>query len=118
MDWQRTQTGLSYGRLRSPAAMYAELRRIGVTHMVYAGESWADDSYAGDLRFFELAELYSAPKAVGGYWVATLPQRSPPDFAQEPFIAFLGCDGRYAPGLYPFSAMTVTGSGWVSESSS
>jgi len=105
-DWPRTQLGISYGRLNSPAAMFAELKRLGATHLVWQSETWPDDSYAGDLRFYEFVTKYTAPRSVRGLFVGTVPAVSPPATPEDPLVAFLGCDGHYAAGLYRFSAMT------------
>lgn len=106
-DWPRTQLGLSYGRLSSPAAIYAKLKSMGATHLLWQSETWPDDSYAGDLRFYEFVHKYTAPRAEHGLWVGTMPAVSPPATPEDPLVAFLGCDGRYAAGLYRFSSMTT-----------
>jgi hypothetical protein len=104
-DWVRLAGGVSYGRLDSPVAIYEQLRQYGVTHLVWQ-LNWGDDSFAGDLRFFEFATKYTDPHQVDDLWVGTMPSKPPPPGPKKPLIAFMGCD-RYAAGLYPFSAMTV-----------
>lgn len=106
-DWPRVQLGISYGRLASPAAVFAELKRMGVTHLVWQSETWPDDSYAGDLRFYEFARKYTSPKAVRGLWLGAMPSKSPPDTPRDPLVAFMSCDGRHAPGLYRLSSLTT-----------
>lgn len=105
-DWPRTQTGISYGRFESPAAMLEGLRRMGVTHIVWNHEHRSDDSVAGNLRFYEFVTKYTEPKAVAGMYVSALPKSAPGKTPSEPLVAFLGCEDKYEPGLYPLSAMT------------
>jgi hypothetical protein len=106
-DWPRLQLGIDYGRMDSPAAMYRVLKSMGATHVVWHSANRADDSYAGDLRFHEFVNKYTSPRAEQGVWVGTLPQQSPPDAPRDPLVAYLGCDGRYAAGLYRFSSMAI-----------
>jgi hypothetical protein len=106
-DWPRLQLGINYGRMASPAEMHRLLKSMGATHLVWHSSNRADDSYAGDLRFHEFVKKYTSPRAEGGVWVGTLPEVSPPDAPRDPLVAFLGCDGRYAPGLYRFSSMAI-----------
>jgi hypothetical protein len=106
-DWPRLQLGINYGRMESPAAMYRLLKSMGATHVVWHSANRADDSYAGDLRFHEFVNKYTSPKSEQGVWVGTLPEQSPPDAPRDPLVAYLGCDGRYAAGLYRFSSMAI-----------
>ena len=105
-DWSRMQGGISYGRLDSPSAVYQLLQGMGVTHLVWQ-LNWADDSISGDLRFYDFASKYTAPHSVAGFSVGSMPKVPPPATPADPLIAFLGCGDRYAPGLYPFSAMAI-----------
>jgi hypothetical protein len=106
-DWPRLQLGINYGRMDSPAEMQRLLKSMGATHVVWNASNRADDSYAGDLRFHEFVKKYTSPRVEQGLWVGTLPEVSPPDGPRDPLVAFLGCDGRYAAGLYRFSAMAI-----------
>jgi hypothetical protein len=103
-DWMRTAAGVSYGRLSSARAFYDKMREFGVTDLVWAN-NWGDDSFAGDLRFYEFTAKYTTPREVEGLTVAAMPS-TPPPATPDGLVAFLGCD-RYAAGLYPFSALTV-----------
>jgi len=107
-DWPRAETGIAgYGRLDSPGAVYRLLRGLGITNLLW-DLNYGDDSVAGDLRFYEFAVRYAAPTVIDGLWVGKMPNKAPPEATGEPeLIANLACDGKYAPGLYPFSAMTV-----------
>ena len=107
-DWPRATTGIgTYGHLDSPAAVYRLLRGLGVTNLLW-DLNYGDDSVAGDLRFYEFAMRYAAPTVIDGLWVGKMPNKAPPEATGErQLIANLACDGKYAPGLYPVSAMTV-----------
>ena len=107
-DWPRTQTGISYGRYRSAAAMYHGLKAMGVTHLVWLPTSvFVDESIAAELRFHEFTTKYTNPRSIGGQWVGTMPAQAPPEERGEPWIAFFGCNDPYLAGLYRFSAMAV-----------
>ena len=105
-DYPRLQGGISYGRLNSPRAIFDKLRGMGITHLIWE-QNWGDDSIAGDLRFLEFATKYTAPRQLEGLWLGTMPTTPPNDASTSELIAYMGCDGQYAPGLYEFSTMTI-----------
>jgi len=105
-DWPRLQGGLAYGRLDSPRAVYDKLRSMGITHVMWE-QNWAEESVAGDLRFLEFATKYTAPQQIDGLSLGTMPSTPPPAATERQLIAYMVCDGKYAPGLYQFSTMTV-----------
>jgi hypothetical protein len=106
-DWPLMQTGIDYGRMTSAAAMHRQLRSMGITHIVWNSTNWADDSIAGDLRFYEYVAKYANPREIAGVILGTVPDAAPPEEANEPFIAFFGCNDHYKAGLYRFSQMAV-----------
>jgi hypothetical protein len=106
-DWPLEQAGISWGRMSSAAEMHRQLKAMGITHLAWNTTNWADDSVAGDLRFYEFAVKYTNPTPVAGVWLGTVPAVSPPEEPVEPTIAFFGCNDHYKAGLYRFSQMTV-----------
>jgi len=105
-DYPRLQGGIAYGRLDSPRAVYDKLRSMGITHVVWE-LNWGEESVAGDLRFLEFAVKYTEQQNFDGLRLGALPSTPPPGVSGPQLIAYMGCDGTYAAGLYEFSAMTV-----------
>jgi hypothetical protein len=108
-DWGGWQGGISYGRMGSPRGMYQQLRALGVTHLVWApGSSKEWDSLAGDLLFHDFVTRFAdGPQPVGGVTLAAMPERPPADAGWNDQVLYLGCPGRYAPGLYRLDQLTV-----------
>lgn len=103
-DFPTWQYGLSYGDFRSPRALWEDLRRMGVTHLVWKPKrSRGFDTLAGDLMFFYFAQHWAEPVAQEGQQqLAALPEAAPAedDEAFDPSVAVFGCRGGYATGLY------------------
>ena len=102
------QGRISYPALKSPAAIYAELTSLGVTHMIWETEhatGW--NSIASDLTFLGFALNYGAtPVAINDYTVARLPATSPPPGLREK-VAMLTCQGPHAAGVYSVGNLIV-----------
>ncbi len=106
-DFGSWQAAIDYGHEAGPGAIDALLRRLGVTHVVWQHQSSVGyDSFAGDLRFYDytLNELGDAA-AFEGLRVAPLPaapvgRRRADDGARAETVAWLGCGGGAASGLY------------------
>lgn len=106
-DWGPWQGGISYGRSRSPRALYDQLRGYGVTHILWQNNE-DRDSFAGDLAFYGFVTRYAqGAKSIGGVWLARMPSDPPPD---TPWLdaraAVFVCSG-YAPGQYRLGDLTV-----------
>jgi hypothetical protein len=108
-DWGGWQGGISYGRMGSPAGVYQALRALGVTHLTWASGSSKDwDSVAGDLLFHDFASRFTtAAQSVGGVTLAAMPDHAPSSAGWNDRVLYLGCPGRYAPGLYRLGQLTV-----------
>ncbi len=106
-DFVPWQYGIRWGRLESPGAMHDELRRLGVTHIVWrAGKSRGYDTLAGDLRFFEYVSVFAGPaKKVGGRSVAPISTERPEGAGD--LVAYLGCGRFYARGLHRLARLDV-----------
>lgn len=102
-DMQGWQGGLSYGILGTPAAIFDELRRLGVTHLVWTDSaSRGLDSFAGEVAFWNFARNHAIePRKVGGFTLAQMPEARPEGGVPED-IAVLGCGKKYQTGLYRF----------------
>jgi hypothetical protein len=109
-NWRtdRGQSKFSYARLRSPAAIHAELLELGVTHLVWPDRSANTDSLAGDLAFFNYAARYTRhlPR-VESYNLASLPAVAPDDSRSDYVVAHFGCGEVYRAGLYRLSQLTL-----------
>jgi hypothetical protein len=107
-DFGGWQFGISYGRQKSPGAVWELLRSMGVTHLVWErhlSRGW--DSIAGDLTFFNFAIKYGqAQKEYSGTLLASMPAAPPPDEPND-VVVFAGCNDTYQSGLYHLSDMTV-----------
>lgn len=113
MDMCGWQGGISYGRLKSPHDLYAQLAGYGVTHLVWQTEkSRGHDSLASDLKFFWFARTYGlSPSVVGGQTVAVMPLMVDAADKFPVNVAVLACDGTYAPGVYQLDSLIVPGTG-------
>jgi len=106
------QGAISYGRHRSPADTWHQLRNLGATHVLWIF-NWAQDnnSLADDLVFYAFAQRHlPAPSSVGAYRLSPLPPRPPTD-QPHGLVLFLGKGDTYPPGLHTMQAMTVPASG-------
>jgi hypothetical protein len=105
------QAAIDYVRLTSTAAAWRLLRQLGVTHLVWqTGISDGGDSFAAELRFFDLAVGYGeGPRTVGAFTVARLPETPPPapDAAEK--VAYLPCVRHHQPGLYGWRDLDLPG---------
>jgi hypothetical protein len=103
------QGRINYGRLASPRAVHAELRDLGVTHVLWIeGDTISRYSLASDLRFSALVVNGLADeKTFGGIHVARLPRKAPAEQRVER-VLYLGCTG-YTRGVYDLAKMVVPG---------
>jgi hypothetical protein len=100
---------LNYGRKSSQSQVHAELKSLGVTHVLWIeGDTISRYSLASDLRFSSLIVNHlEDEKTFGGIHVARLPRRIPRDRPSER-VLYLACTG-YAPGVYDLDALVVIG---------
>jgi len=99
---------ISYAALKSPSAIYDQLSRLGVTHMLWETEhvtGW--NSLASDLAFLGFAlNFASIPVTVDKYTVARLPATPPPPGLRDR-VVMLTCHGPYAEGLYSLGNLVI-----------
>lgn len=101
-DVQGDEYGVDWLDLGSPDRIYAKLRSMWVSHAVWTdGHSEGFETLGGDIAFFEFMHRYTLDKKrVGPYNVAALPKVAPKPSTEERWVAVLGCQGDYEPGLY------------------
>ncbi|MDX2051367.1 MAG: hypothetical protein SFV15_03185 [Polyangiaceae bacterium] len=107
-DRPGTQGLLYYTRYRSPADLHAELQKLGVTHVLW-GQPEGIDTVGNDLVFHDFVTRFIKNKQmINGLSLGALPKQLPPSkpFGQK--VAYIGCPGAYAPGLYPLQQITVS----------
>jgi len=103
------QGGVSYVRTAKPSQMYAALRGMGVTDILWGRSSRGYDSLGGDLAFYSFVTRQApSPQTVGGYWLSRLPASPPSDVGFQDLALVLGCNDSYASGLYRISDLSVT----------
>lgn len=109
MDHPVWQGLFNYGRLRSMQDVYALMKRVGVTHVMWTGDNTRGEaSLAFDLRFLGFASwVLGEPAIHGAIRVAPLPETLPAERFGE-WVFYLGCSG-YKPGIYALSDLTVPG---------
>lgn len=109
-DSPGTQGGLVYSRLSSPRAVYDALRELGVTHLVWDAMSEGNDTLASDFVFFDFAARYAeGARRIGTFTLARMPTRPPPATRFGERVAYLACQGRYAPaGVYRLPELTAS----------
>ncbi len=102
------QGRISYGRLRTPAAIYAELQSLDVTHLMWEpsySSGWS--SLANDLAFWNFAQNYAqAPQAFGTLALSVMPASSPPDSINDR-VAVFSCGWPIARGWYRLKRLNV-----------
>jgi hypothetical protein len=110
------QTSITYGRLRTPAAIDAKLRELGVTHIAWTVEQLDRDSIAGSLAFLRYAEQHTnALTSRGNYTVARIPDQAmaEPQEKVTDLVAHFGCATPYDTGIYDLAQMIVPAVGGV-----
>jgi hypothetical protein len=104
-DWQ---SGLSYVALTTPAKIDAELRRMGVTHVLYNRDfSNGRFSLGSDIAFYAYATRFThSPDDRGALRLAHMPS-SPPPAAFDDEVIYVACDGPYRRGVYGVADLNV-----------
>jgi len=102
------QGRIAYGRLLSPVSIHKEFMSLGITHLLWNPErSEQYDSLAGDIAFYSFANRFGhSVKNFGAVRLA----RVHAWISEEPFddrVAYLGCSGRIARGLYHLGELHV-----------
>jgi hypothetical protein len=101
------QTKISYGILRTPAAIDDMLKGLGVTHLLWPGGTVSRDTVAGDLAFMNYAMNYAEGRTeMSGYRLANLPAQRPAEGKADFDVAYFACHEPYAPGWYRLSQLT------------
>jgi hypothetical protein len=107
-DWIGLQGGINYGRMRSPREVWSTFQEMGITHLTWTRSTSNDDSLAGDLRFFEFAELYAKEQRdIAGFWFARVPDLPPTDRKNDRVAIFACSLEGYSAGLYRQSALVI-----------
>lgn len=112
-DWVTDvhQSKISYGRLRTPHAIWRSLSELGVTHVVWNQATIVRDSLAGDLAFhyFAQRQLADAPPGssfqVGAQTVVPLTEPRP--FQGPISVGVFRCVSPYKKGRYHLSQLTL-----------
>ena len=106
------QGRISYETLQSPAAIYHELRSLGVSHMIWTTDRASDwNSVASALAFLGFALNHAElPRTVGEFTVANFPATPPAD-AWNNRVAVFACGYPFPSGLYELSRLVAPGTG-------
>ncbi len=101
------QGRISYGRLRSPAAIHAELQSLGITHLMWEpGFSNGWNSLASDLAFLNFSENYGVgARGFGRLHLARMPESAPESFNDR--VAVFACGSPIANGWYRLKRLNV-----------
>lgn len=107
VDSPGTQGGIVYSRHKSPRDVYDQLEGFGVTHLLWDATSESNDTITSDFVFFDFAMRHTEDmKMFGSLRLARMPKQP----TSQPFgekVAYLSCQGRYTPGLYKLSDLSV-----------
>jgi hypothetical protein len=102
------QSRFSYGLLRTPSRVHAELVELGVTHLVWSGQALGRDTLASDFAFLDYAVHHTqAQQSISGYTVGKLPGRPPPTVDPDPSVVILSCGSPYRTGVYRLSQLRM-----------
>lgn len=103
------QFGINYGRWGSQKEIHAQLRKMGVTHLIWNPGCEQSDSVTGEALFLGLATQVTEKKALHGYSVGELPQE-PREIGEG--ILYVGCANLFESGLYTLEALKVPVPPW------
>ena len=105
------QAAIDYVKLPSTADAWRLLHSLGATHVLWqTGVSDGGDSYAADLRFFDLAVRHGVgARVVGPFTVARLPDTAPPAGQVHEMVAYFPCARQHQPGLYCWRDLDIPG---------
>jgi len=106
------QGRISYETLQSPAAIYHELRSLGVSHMIWTTDRASNwNSVASALAFLGFALNHAElPRTVGEFTVANFPATPPAD-AWNNRVAVFACGYPFPSGLYELGRLVAPGTG-------
>jgi hypothetical protein len=108
-DWIGWQGGVSYVRTAKPSELYAVLRGMGVTDVLWTRTSRAYDSVGGDLAFYNFVVRHTAhTEKVGGFSISRLTDAVPSDEGFANLALYLGCGDSYQSGVYRLSDLSIT----------
>lgn len=108
VDSPGTQGAILYSKHKSPRDVYNQLKHLGVTHLMWDANSESNDTIASDFVFFDFAMRHTEGlKHYGSLRVARMPVKPPTATPFGQTVAYLSCQGRYEPGLYKLSDLTV-----------
>jgi hypothetical protein len=103
-DLDNWQLGIDYFTLATPQATMALWQGMGITHVVWKGESIATtyERVALQAVFLHAIEIYGVEtKVLGGYFLTRLAYAPAPPGASTPtLVAWLGCGGDPPTGIY------------------
>jgi hypothetical protein len=109
-DSEFLEGGISYGRLENPRAVYDLLKGYGVTHLLWFASWQSEDSLAGDLVFWQFAQMFarSPTPFADGVTMALMPTTRPgPSFSDRVFVRTCGGAGVYRDGTYRLADLTL-----------
>lgn len=107
-DMPRLQTLIRYGLMDSPQEVYDLYLELGVTHIVWRAQySYAYDSLAGDLRFFEFVTNAVKDKSRAGGWSYGSMPSERPAIDSEDIVLYSGCKSTFKPGLFHLRGMNT-----------
>jgi hypothetical protein len=102
------QALIHYARLGSPAAIHEQLAALGVSHLIWKGQSIRRDSLAEDLAFFNYALNYTVERRqFGGFSIGTLPAKPPRTRRRDYEVALYGCGRPYRSGAYDLEQLSL-----------
>lgn len=106
IDMPGTQAGISYSLLATPRAVYEQLRRFGVTHILWSrGVTQNFQSTVDDLVFFEFAEKYLVNQiSVAGFVLGTMPAEAPAPVAEPRLVRVHLCSSARTVLLHQLDA--------------
>jgi hypothetical protein len=108
-DWIGWQGGVSYVRTAKPSEMYAALRTMGVTDILWTHASRAYDSVGGDLAFYNFVVRHTRyTEKVGSFSISRLADVAPSDEGFANLALYLGCADSYQSGVYRLSDLSIT----------
>lgn len=102
---------ISYAELGSPGAIYAKLRDLDITHIVWHDEMSGWNSVGHDLAFLNFALNHTPDQMRLGHLTLARFPRVPPPTTYNDRVLILGCGSPYPPGIYRIAKLTTPNPG-------
>lgn len=97
------QVGINYAKWGSVAAVWENLRQMGVTHFIWSSDVEQPDTITGEALWRALAKSVVNKQVLHGINVGELPAKAPAEPGTH--ILYVGCNEHWPTGVYSLAAL-------------